>query len=71
MWRLQEGIWDSQRSQQQGAASASAPNSGSNRKSSALEDSAKESICPAELETMERVCGLLQNSAMIPESHSL
>ena len=55
MWRRQEGVWDGQRSQAQGATSGSAPNSGSNRKSSALEDSAKESICPAELETMERV----------------
>ena len=60
MWRLQEGVWDSQRSQQQGT-SGSAPNSGSNRKSSALEDSAKESICPAELETMERVCSRAEN----------
>lgn len=49
----QEGAWDSQRSQPQ---TASAPNSGSKCKSSALEDSAKESVCPAELDTMERVC---------------
>ena len=50
----QEGLWDSQRCQRQGTCT-SAPTSGSIMKSSVLEDSAKESYSPAELEHMEKV----------------
>ncbi len=52
-------MWDSQRSQRQGTCT-SAPNSGSLMKSSVLEDSAKESYSPAELEIMEKVYPLPQ-----------
>ena len=51
----QEGAWEGQRGQQQGAGCGSAPTSGSLMKSSAIEDSARESYSPAELENLEKV----------------